>query len=143
MQFPSIVGDDQSEVAFVRVQNVSGATRAAGDAVVWDITAPNGVRVSVPATATLSLFCGTLVKSLANLEYGLAQCWGFSTTSKVLNDPTTAVAAGDTLVPVNGQVHLVRSGVGDGKSGFVNALEVYATATTPVAALKKVFIRAM
>lgn len=141
MLFPGVVGDDQAEVGFARIKNVSGGALAQGDAVVWDITAPDGVRVSKPATATLSLFVGVLLAALANGGYGPVQCYGYCASAKVSNDTSQAIAAGDILIPVNGQTYLNRSAASDGKSGFIYAAEAFATATTPAAALKKVFIR--
>jgi hypothetical protein len=143
MLFLSVVGDDQIEVAYMRVQNVSGSTRALGDVAVLDTATPNGVRVASPVAATLGLFVGCYTAITANLAYGLVQTWGYSSFVKVINDVTTAIAIGDTLIPVNGQVHLARSSVGDGKSGWAHSLEAVATNPVPAAALKKVFLRGM
>ena len=59
------------------------------------------------------------------------------------NDTSQAIAAGDILIPVNAQWYLARSAASDGKSGFIYAGEAFATATTPAAANKKVFVRAL
>lgn len=143
MLLPAVVGDDQAEVGFTRVKNVSGGALAQGDTVVWDVTAPDGVRVSKAATATLSLLVGILVAALANGAYGIAHSYGYNANAKVTNDTSVAVAAGDILIPVNAQVYLARSAASDGKTGFVFAAEALATATTPAAALKKVFIKCL
>lgn len=144
MIFPAVVGDDQTETGFVRIKNVSGGALAVGDAVVLDITAPDGVRVSKPATATLGLLMGVLVAALANNGYGLAQCYGYSANVKVTNDTSVVVDTGNILVPVNGQTYFTRSGASDGKSGWVHYVDAtFATATAGAVAavVKKCLIR--
>lgn len=146
MLFPAVVGDDQAEVGYARVKNVFAGTLNKGDSVVWDVSAPDGVRVSKPASATLSLFVGVLIAALAQNAIGLVQSYGYNTAAFVTNDATQAVAAGDILIPVNGQTYLARSAASDGKTGFVYAAESVAAITTTTlaaAALKKVFIRAL
>jgi hypothetical protein len=144
MLFPAVVGDDQAEVGYARVKNVSGATRARGDAVVWDISAPDGVRVSVAATATLSLLAGVLIAELTNNSYGLAQAFGYNTAAKVINSTDVTIVAGDILVPVNAQVYLAYHADSTNKKGLSGSVFYadadFATATTPAAVLKKIFI---
>lgn len=147
MLFPAIVGDDQFEVGYARVKNVSGAAFAKGDVVCWDTGATaDGIRVSTPATATLGLAAGIVMQALANLAFGVVMVFGFCTEAYVTNHATQAITAGDILIPVNGGTHLARSGASDGKSGFFHAAEdVAAITTTTLAAkaLKKVYVRAM
>jgi hypothetical protein len=134
----------EADKVFVNFLNVQAVVVQAGDSVVWDISAPDGVRASQPATATLSLFVGVVDADTAISAYGLAQAYGYRALGALLtNDTSVAVAAGDILIPVNAQDRVARSGAGDGKSGFLFAGEAYATNTTPVAALKKVFVRAL
>lgn len=145
MQFPAVVGDDQAEVGYVRIKNVSGGSLALGDTVTFDTTAMDGVRISKPATANLSLIAGVLVQALANNAYGLAQCYGYNAYASVTNHATQAIAAGDILVPVNAQTYLTYSAASDGKTGIIFAGEAVAAITTTTlaaAALKKVFIKA-
>lgn len=133
-----------AEKFFQVCQNVSGATLSSGAAVVWDITSSiDGVRVSKPATATLSLLVGLTAESFVDSAYGRVQSYGYNSAVYVTNDTSQAVAAGDILVPVNAQHYLARSGASDGKSGFVYAGAAVATATTPAAAAVKVLIRAL
>jgi len=135
---------DDDDAVFTIVRNVSGAARAVGDAVVWDISASvDGVRVTQPATATLSLFRGILVEALADSAYGKCQVHGYNASAYVTNSTNTAIAAGDILVPANAKDGLAYSAASDGKTGFVFAAEAFATATTPAEALKKVLIRAL
>ena len=144
MMFPAVVGDDQAVVGFARVKNASGVAEALGEAVVWDISAPDGVRVSKPATATLSLLVGVLIQALAANAYGLVQTYGYNLYALVTNHATQAIAAGDCLVPVAAATHFAFSATGDGKSGFVYAAEAVAAITTTTlaaAALHKVFLR--
>jgi hypothetical protein len=133
--------DDDS--LFTVVRNVSGAALAAGEAVAWDVVSPDGVRVSVPATATLSLFKGVVAEAIADSQYGKVQVGGYNSYAKVINSTNQAIAAGNILIPVDAQKYLAYSAASDGKSGFVYAAEAFATATTPAAAAKKVFIRAL
>lgn len=145
MMWPSVVGDDQAEVGYARVKNVSGAAFAKGDVVAWDTSAPDGVRVTTPATAVLGLAVGVLSAALANGAYGPCQVYGYTAYAYVTNHATQAVAAGDILIPVDAGTHLARSGASDGKSGFFHAAEALAAITTTTLAakaLKKVIIRA-
>ena len=111
----------------------------------WDGSSPDGVRVTKPATATLSLFVGLANADIADSSYGLFQVYGYKSQAYLTNDTSTAVAIGDILVPVNAQWYLDYSAASDGKSGFVYAGQTYATATAGAvtAANKKVFIRAL
>lgn len=142
MMIPTVVQTEADKV-FANFLNVQASTVQAGDAVVWDTGTADGVRATLPATATLSLFVGIVDQDTAASAYGLAQVYGYRSGALVTNDTSVAVAAGDILVPVNGQDRLARSAASTGTSGFVYAGEAFATATTPAAALKKVFIRAL
>jgi hypothetical protein len=143
MMFQRLVGPSCEKV-FQIVYNVAGATATQGYPVVWDITSSlDGLRVSKPATATLSLLVGIASQNIADSAYGKVQCYGYCQSAYITNDTSQAVAAGDILIPVNAQFYLGRSAASDGKSGFVFAGEAFATATTPAAANKKVLIRAL
>jgi hypothetical protein len=134
--------DDDSVYTVVR--NVAGSAFSAGQSAVWDISSSvDGVRVSVPATATLSLFRGIVAEAIADSAYGKVQVHGYAAVASVLNHTTQAIAAGDILIPVDSQKYLARSAASDGKSGFVYAAEAFATATTPAAANKKALVRAL
>lgn len=123
--------------------NVAGATITAGYPAVFDISTADGVRVSKPATATLSLVVGIAVEGIADSAYGKFQLYGYRSQANITNDTSVAVAAGDILIPVNAQWYLARSAASDGKSGFIYAAEAFATATTPAAANKKTFLRCL
>lgn len=123
--------------------NVAGATITAGYPAVFDISTADGVRVSKPATATLSLVVGIAVESIADSAYGKFQLYGYRSQANITNDTSVAVAAGDILIPVNAQWYLARSAASDGKSGFIYAAEAFATAATPAAANKKTFLRCL
>jgi hypothetical protein len=142
--FPTI-NREKAEKAFGVFKNISGASITLGYPAVWDISAPDGNAVSKPATATLSLIIGICVAApyIANNDFGKFQTYGYCGSASVTNDASVAVAAGDILIPVNAQWYLARSAASDGKSGFVYAAEAVATGTTPAAANKKVFIRAL
>ena len=132
------------ERLFSIVYNVAGATVTSNYPVVWDITSSvDGIRVSKPASATLSLIVGIATADISDSAYGKIQCYGYRASAFVTNDTSQAVAAGDILIPVNAQWHLARSAASDGKSGFLYAAAAVATATTPAAANVKVLIRCL
>ena len=138
---------DDAEKVFVIAYNVAGATITAGYAACWDTATADGVRVTQPTTATFSLLVGLANSDIADSAYGLFQVYGYRASGFVTNDTSVAVAAGDLLVPVNAQYRLARQAAGNGTviggGGHIMAGEAFATATTPAAAQKKVFIRAL
>ncbi len=143
MIFQTIQRTDPDNVYSI-VRNVSGATITAGYSVVYDISATiDGNRVSKPATASLSCLVGIADETAADSAYMMVQKHGYRASALVMNDITTAIAAGDILIPVNAQWYLFRSVAGTGLSGFIMAGEAFATNATPAAANKKVFIRCM
>lgn len=144
MYFPTI-NRDRAERGFGVFYNASGATMTAGYPAVLDTTATlvDGNRVTKPLAALLSLFVGVAAENIADQAYGKFQTYGYCQSILVTNDASQAIAAGDILVPVTAQWHLARSGVSDGKSGFIVAAAAVATAATPAAALVKGFIRAL
>lgn len=142
MMFPAVNRSD-AETVFMIVYNVAGATITANYPAVWDIATSDGVRVSKPATATLSLLVGLANRDIADSNYGTVQVYGYRASGYMTNDTSVAVAAGDIMIPVNAQWYLARSAASDGKSGFVYAGQAFATATTPAAANKSVFLRCL
>jgi hypothetical protein len=137
------INRSDAERVFAVFYNVAGATITAGYPAVVDIASIDGVKVSKPATATLSLIVGVAIEGVADSAYGRFQLYGYRSQAYVTNDTSVAVAAGDILIPVNAQWYLARSAASDGKSGFAYAGEAFATATTPAAANKKVFLRCL
>jgi hypothetical protein len=137
------INRSDAEQIFAAVYNVTGATQTAGYALVLDTSTFDGLRVTKPATATLSLFMGVANKDIADSSYGIAQIYGYRASAFVTNDTSQAIAAGDILIPVNAQSYLTRSAASDGKSGFAIAGQSFATATTPAAANKNVFLRGL
>lgn len=137
------VNRTDAEKVFAIYQNVAGATITINRPAVWTSSTPDGVRVTQPATALLSLVVGIANEDIADSAYGKFQVYGYRASALMTNDTSVAIAAGDILIPVNAQWHLARSAAGDGKTGFIYAAEAFATATTPAAATKKVFIRAL
>ena len=138
----------QAERVFSYFYNVSGGTITQGYAAQWDTGTTDGVRVTTPTTAGLSLFVGIAVADVANSAYGKFQVYGYRASAYVINSYTTDVTAGDILVPVNGQGYLAKSAVGDGKSGFAYFADSAfgsVTQTTLAAAVngKKIFLRCL
>jgi hypothetical protein len=138
-----------AEKVFVVVYNASGGAFTTGQAMVWDCgTSADGIRVTTPATATLSAFAGLASAGIANGAYGLAQVYGYTASASVKPDVTTALVAGNIFLPVNASADLscdAAAGVdaSDGKTGFMIAMQTNTTMTTPVASAHKVFIRAL
>ena len=142
MIFQRINGGDAEKV-FAIFYNVQGATITANYAARLDTATFDGVRITQPTTATLSLYVGQANTSILDSTYGLVQIYGYRASAFVTQDTSQAIAAGDILIPVNAANHLNRSAASDGKTGYVIIGEAFATATTVAAANKKVFIRAM
>lgn len=123
---------------------MAGATITANYPAVWDISASvDGVRVSKPATATLSLIVGIATADIADSAYGKFQVYGYRASGYITNDTSITVAAGSILIPVNAQWYLDYTSASDGKAGFVYAAEEFAINTTPAAANKKILIRCL
>lgn len=137
------INRSDAEQVFAAVYNVTGATVTAGYSIVLDTSTFDGIRVTKPATATLSLLVGVANKDIADSSYGIAQVYGYRQSAFVTNDTSQAIAAGDILIPVNAQHYLTRSAASDGKSGFAIAGQSFATATAPAAAQKNVFLRGL
>jgi hypothetical protein len=134
------------ETIYQIVYNISGSSAVitAGYPCVWSIASTiDGLAVTKPASATLSLLVGIAVTDIANSAYGKIQCYGYKASAYVTNATNQAIAAGDILIPVNGQWYLTYSSAGDGETGFIMAAEAFATNATPGAVNKKVFIRCL
>jgi hypothetical protein len=144
MLIPHVVQTEADKV-FVNIYNSQAASVTDGDLVVWNISSPDGVKTTQPITATLSLLCGVVDGTVAAAAYGLAQAYGYKAACLVTGDSTTAIAAGDILIPdvtVSGEVDYAGwSVVGNGTSGFLFAAEV--VASSAAAAAVKVFIKCM
>src|SRR5919109_1181178 len=101
------INREDAERIFAIFQNVAGATITKGYVATFDVTATqiDGVRVTKPATATLSLVAGVAATDITNSSYGLFQVYGYCQTASVTNGTAggTDVAAGDILIPVNAQ----------------------------------------
>lgn len=143
------VNRTDAEKVFVVCYNASGGAFTIGQAVVWDCgTSADGIRVTTPATATLSAFAGLCNAGIANGAYGLIQVYGYNANASLKPDITTALVAGSILLPKNGTADLSGDAsagwdASDGKSGFLIAMQTNTTMTTPTASAHKVFIRAL
>lgn len=144
------VNRTDAEKVFVVVYNASGGAFTTGQCMVWDCgTSADGIRVTTPATATLSSFAGLASAGIANAAYGLAQVYGYTASASVINDITTALVAGLVFVPVDASANLNCNAAGTnaaaGDNGFLFAMQTNTTATAGAiaAAATKVFIRAL
>lgn len=144
MLIPHVVQTEADKV-FVNVLNNQGSSVTDGEAVVWNISSPDGVRTTQPAAGTLSLLVGLADGTIAASAYGLAQAYGYKASGSVSNTTNTAITAGDILTPVAAADYLTYKDTGGYNygAGWVFAAEAYATDSTPAAAAKKVFIRAL
>jgi len=142
MLIPHVVQTEADKV-FVNIYNSQSSALSAGDNVVWNTAAPDGVTTTQAVTATLSLFMGVADSAISASAYGLAQTYGYCASCLVTDDTSVAVAAGDMLVPVTSVDYLDYSATGTGSAGFVFAAEAIATDSTPAAATKKVFLKCM
>jgi hypothetical protein len=144
MIFNSFQREDDDSV-FTVARNVSGSTVTAGYVVCWDVaTSADGVRVSKPATDTLSAVRGLAAETIADSAYGKIQVHGYNSYAYVIPTSTTAAVAGWALAPTAAQWYLTAGvAAGDGKSGFFYHAEAVTTMTTPAATTKKVLIRAL
>lgn len=137
MIFHSFQREDDDAV-FTVAKNVSNAAMAAGDAVVWDSgSSVDGVRVTAPASGTLSLFRGIVAEAIADDAYGKVQVHGYCSNAQVTSHIT--IAAGNVLIPSTSKT-LYYGAAGTGRNGYVYACE--AQAFTSLGA-KKVLIRAL
>lgn len=120
-----------------------------GDAVVWDISSPDGVRVTQPATATLGLFVGLVNGTVAASGYGLAQVYGYKSVGNVSTDTDTGTA-GDILTCAAAADYLVIAAA-TGATAYLAAATPGAgwafvaenTTVTITNASLKVFLRAL
>ena len=143
MLIPHVVQTEADKV-FVNVLNNQGSSVTDGEAIVWNTSTPDGVRTTQPATATLNLLVGLADGTIAAAAYGLAQAYGYKASGSVSNNATTAIAAGDVLVPVAAADHLAWSATGTAlAAGVVYAAAACVTDSTPVPAATKCFIRAL
>ena len=143
MLIPHVVQTEADKV-FVNVLNTQASSVTDGECVVWDITSPNGVRTTQPATGYFNLVVGLVDGTIAASAYGLAQAYGYKASGSVSNNSTTAIVAGDPLTPVTGTDVLGWLSTASGMTySSVYAAEGVATNSTPAAAAVKVFIKAL
>lgn len=149
MRFQRINAED-SEKVFTVIKNVSTETLSLGYSVVWDTGTADGVRVTKPATATLSLFTGIVRGGRGNKtniqvnDFGEVQVYGYCANALILNNTSAAgsAAAGNILLPTNAQWYLSGPTASDGKSGFAFSATAVATGTG-AAVTSSVFLRAL
>jgi hypothetical protein len=142
MLIPHVVQTEADKV-FVNVLNNQTVSTTAGDVLVWNGTSPDGVRVTQPASATLGLVVGVADSAIAASGYGLAQAYGYNSAVAVTNCTDTALAIGDTLIPVAAVDYLRYEKANLGLDGFFYAAATLATDTTPAETTLGVFIRAL
>jgi hypothetical protein len=129
---------------YVIVRNAETADMSEGYAVC--VTA-DGVGAEKPTTAKLNCFLGTVRETISAFAtpvycYGLVQTYGYSPTTLILADDTSA-AAGDSLHAVDSQWYMLsNSATNTGLNmGLAQTLEAYTNTVT--AANNKCWIHAM
>ena len=142
MLIPHVVQTEADKV-FVNVLNNQTAACTAGDVLVWNGTSPDGVRVTQPASGTLSLVVGLADSAIAASGYGLAQAYGYNSAALVTNCTDTALAIGDVLIAFAAVDYLRYEKAGTGLDGFFYAAATLATDTTPAETTHGVFIRCL
>lgn len=132
------------ETAFIVVQNVSGSTLTAGYSCVFDVSSPDGVRVSQADTVDLGAFAGVADSDIANNAYGLVQVYGYRATTYIYSSAGSS-AAGDLLAPTNGEWGLTPSATSGSAKAFAFLCEaISASASSSQYHLNaKAFIRAL
>lgn len=126
---------------FVNIYNSQAVALSDGDLVCWNLTTPDGVKTTQPTTAGLGLIMGVADGAIAAGAYGLAQAYGYKSAILMTGDSTTAMAAGDAIIPVDQVDYAAWSTAGTGLSGFLYTAEV--VASSAAAATYKGFIRCM
>lgn len=122
------INRSNADKVFVVGQNVSGGTLQANSAAVYDTSASgDGVRATTPVSSTLSSLIGLWATTVVDSAYAAIQAYGFRATASVINHTSVPIVAGDIMIPVTAVGYLARSGVADGKSGFVTAAFAVAT----------------
>jgi len=149
MLIPHVVQTEADKV-FVNILNTQAVSVTDGDAVVWDVTSPDGVRTTQAATGTVGLLVGIVDGTIAASAYGLAQAYGYKAVAQVSTDTaTTACVAGSMLIPVAAADYVQQpvtgvapeTTVATGVTGFLYSAE--ARTDTVTQATQKVFIRCL
>ena len=131
------------------VQNTNAAAMAAGDVVSHDLSDTSAIfqKVDEGATADLSVMGGVTMGAIPISGYGWIQVLGYNATASVTNSATTAIVAGDWLVPVNGANYAARGSAATAPLYVRNLqiLEAVATAaaTLTAAAAKSVMVNCL
>ncbi len=138
------VNRSDPEKIFIVVQNVAGGTLTAGYSCVWDVSAPDGVRVTQAVTATLGAYAGIADADIANNGYGLIQVFGYRSSAYIYSS-TGSSAAGDILIPTDSSYGLSPYAYAQTTTkGFAALAEALsASSSSRYYTTKKVFIRAL
>lgn len=136
---------DTPERIFVVFQ-ANEANIAADDVVQMDATTDaDGVKARQPDTGALYCFLGIADAAVANGDYGLAQVYGYRSTSKIHTTDTTQ-AAGIPVAPVAGQDYFQSAVTTYATNGLVTHTPFFAAlleslATSDATQSAKVFVR--
>ncbi len=140
------VSRSTAEKIFMVVQNVSGSTATAGYALVFDVGASvDGVRVTQASATDLQAFAGVADSDIANNDYGLAQIYGYRSSTRIYASTGSSVS-GDNLTVVAGGAHwglTPATTVGTSKAFGFLCEAITASSSSQFATTAKAFIRAL
>jgi hypothetical protein len=134
------------EQIFVVAKNVSGSTVTSGYTVVWDVSSPDGVAVTMATTATLQCFAGVADADIANGAYGLLQVYGYRSSAYVVRSTAKVSAAGVNLETVNSQWALMPNEASTGTAkafAFICETITSTSGTADSWTTAKIFIRGL
>lgn len=139
-EFGPLLGQEIHEDGVIKrfVKNTESATAlAAGDVVVYDLTAADGYSVKLSTTLSTGVAAGVVTEAIAVGEYGRIVVYGVYNSVKV-DGGTTDVAIGDILdVATTGRA--AKAGTHAAGSGLGVALQ----AATTGGSVAKVFVKTL
>lgn len=143
------VNQSLPEQVFISV--LSNETCAADDSLIWETASASidGVKVRIADTGLLYAFVGLADAAITSGNYGLAQVYGYRSTSRVFQT-NTSQDTGVALVPVAGQVRLASVATSTTSSADVTQQPIFAVLGETIASSSasatisaKIFIRAL
>lgn len=140
------VSRTSAETVFIVVKNVSGGTLTSGYSCCWDLTAPDGVRVTQCATGFLQAYAGVADADITNNDYGLIQVYGYRSSAYISRSTEKATAAGVEceLLTANWGLSPVGGAVSTGNyKAFAFLCEAVTSSASASYTTAKVFIRAL
>lgn len=137
------ISRDQAEQVFIICKNVSGSTMTAGYSCVFDLSSPDGVRVTRGDSTDLGAYAGVVDADLANNGYGRVQVYGYRSSAYIYSSTGSSVV-GDILAPVASEWGLTPSATSATAKAFAFLAEaISASSSSRYHTTKKIFVRAL